>query len=284
MSETRVNEDEQPISGAGFDGSPRQLHAKDFGCRLPDSRHCNQRQLVLLETLAQLEKASPTARYHRLARQNVKRWWQQAQQTQQSQQATCRVLVLPGDWGEVTHALTKEYGHIFASLNMANAYGPGGGYTHGMIAQEENMFRRTDCHFALDHRDQDGEMYKDTMTAVRRTASIARSILTSHQRFIVLLSWVLQLLNAAEGRVYLDTTHPRVCIRGAEDRSRADYGYAWLADEEVFPFMELRAAAVDLRMGGRFDSAETVISHLINILISIDCLHGRPFRPGSRSR
>ena len=46
----------------------------------------------------------------------------------------------------MTLELTRRYGTLFASLNMANAYGPGGGYTHGMVAQEENMFRRTDCH------------------------------------------------------------------------------------------------------------------------------------------
>ena len=28
---------------------------------------------------------------------------------------------------------------------MANAYLFGGGYAHGQVAQEENMFRRTDC-------------------------------------------------------------------------------------------------------------------------------------------
>ena len=36
-----------------------------------------------------------------------------------------------------------------------------------------------------------------------------------------------------------------------------DLGYAWLDDDEVFPFYELRAAAIDLRDGSRFDAAET---------------------------
>ena len=67
------------------------------------------------------------------------------------------------------------------------------------------------------------------------------------------------LLNAEGGRVYLDTSRPRVCIRGPEDRSNQDLGYAWLADEEVFPFFELRAAAVDLRgCPGGYDHGETV--------------------------
>lgn len=43
--------------------------------------------------------------------------------------------------------VTKEHGKVFAVLNMANAYVAGGGYVEGMPAQEENMFRRTDCHY-----------------------------------------------------------------------------------------------------------------------------------------
>ena len=138
--------------------------------------------------------------------------------------AVCEVVVLPGDWGEVTLELTRRYGTLFASLNMANAYGPGGGYTHGMVAQEENMFRRTDCHFSLRREDIDGddEEYIPSITT---------------------------LLNAEEGRVYLDVARPRVCIRGPEEREQSDLGYRWLGDDEVFPFYELRSAAVDLRGG-----------------------------------
>ena len=106
-----------------------------------------RRQQILLETLAKLEEASPTAHYHTLALRNLQRWAEQRDGAQtHGPGARCKVHVLPGDWGEVTHHLTSKYGVIFASLNMANAYGPGGGYTHGMVAQEENMFRRTDCH------------------------------------------------------------------------------------------------------------------------------------------
>ena len=61
----------------------------------------------------------------------------------------------------------------------------------------------------------------------------------------------------ADGRVYLDAEHPRVCIRGPEERDRDDLGYQWLADDEVFPFLELRAAALDLRGGYPFDEVET---------------------------
>ena len=90
------------------------------------------------------------------------------------------------------------------------------------------MFRRTDCHFSLgnDELDERLERYLPAMT---------------------------RLLSGRDGVVYLDTSRPRVCIRGPEDRSRADLGYRWLLDDEVFPFFELRAAAQDLRDGSAFD-------------------------------
>jgi len=189
------------------------------------------RQRVLLETLAAIEAASETGRYHRLAQQNVWRWRSEA--VGQASSLPCKVLVRAGDWGEVALALTREYGVTFAVLNMANAIGPGGGYAHGMVAQEENMFRRTDCHFSLNRDDIDAttQEYVPRMTA---------------------------LLEARDGHVYLDISHPRVCVRGPEDRAREDLGYAWLAESDVFQFYELRAAAVDLRGGGEaFCEAET---------------------------
>jgi len=238
----------EAVRGAGFGARPRKLKMRDFGCPLPhpDQLHRGDngtRQLVLLETLKALELASPTARYHVLARQNLLRWklgaetgaprkLSRAQVAAAGTGSWCRVVVLPGDWGVVTLEMTRRYGMTFASLNMANAYGPGGGYTDGMVAQEENMFRRTDCHFALGPEDMESHRCE---------------YVPEHT----------DLLNAVDGRVYLDVERPRVCIRGAEDRTRRDLGYAWLPDDEIFPFYELRAAALDLRDGSRFDPAET---------------------------
>jgi hypothetical protein len=119
----------------------------------------------------------------------------------------------------------------FAVLNMANAYCPGGAYVEGAVAQEENMFRRTDCHFRVGDAEYDAEFDE------------------CHPH-------MTELLEAKAGVVYLDTEHPRVCIRGPEDRMRFDLGYAWLADVDVFPFFELRAAAVDLRDGADYAPAE----------------------------
>ena len=133
-----------PSSFESFELRPQPLRASDFGVELPspaqifdDGSPHVRRQNVLLETLAELEQASATARYHELALCNLQRWAQQARSSPPAGETAaggaCAVLVLPGDWGEVTLELTRRYGTLFASLNMANAYGPGGGYTHGMV-------------------------------------------------------------------------------------------------------------------------------------------------------
>lgn len=179
-----------------------------------------RRREVLRETIAAFEQSDPPERMHQIARRNLDRWRAESVPAQK-----LHIDVLPGDWGEVTRSMTKMHGACFAVLNMANAFVPGGAYVEGAVAQEENMFRRTDCHFRID----DGERYTPEMT---------------------------RLLSAADGVVYLDAQHPRVCIRGPEDRSRADLGYAWLSEDEVFPFYELRAAAQDLRDGSNFDDDE----------------------------
>uniref|UniRef100_A0A7S3ZPB6 Microbial-type PARG catalytic domain-containing protein n=1 Tax=Pelagomonas calceolata TaxID=35677 RepID=A0A7S3ZPB6_9STRA len=95
---------------------------------------------VLRDTLARLSTPDKRRAFHDLASKNLARWASGAQQP-----SSTVVEVLPGDWGDVTLTLTKSYGRTFAVLNMANAYLFGGGYAHGQVAQEENMFRRTDC-------------------------------------------------------------------------------------------------------------------------------------------
>lgn len=185
---------------------------------------CARRRQVLRETIAAFDQADPSEHYHRLAKDNLDRWHATSDATGSGH----HVDVLPGDWGEVTRLLTRTHGVCFAVLNMANAYVPGGAYVEGAAAQEENMFRRTDCHFRIgeDEYDLRLDRYRAEMTA---------------------------LLSAENGHVYFDSQSPRVCIRGPEDRSRADLGYPWLREDEVFPFFELRAAALDLRDGSDFD-------------------------------
>ena len=185
---------------------------------------CARRRQILRETIAALEPVHAIDRYRRLAEQNLERW--RARST--LPQSMLRVEVRPGDWGEVTCTMTRTYGVCFAVLNMANAYVPGGAYIEGAVAQEENMFRRTDCHFRIGEDEYNCELdrYRPEMT---------------------------RMLSAQDGMVYLDVRHPRVCIRGAEERTRTDLGYPWLSEEHVFPFFELRASAQDLRDGSEFD-------------------------------
>ena len=185
---------------------------------------CARRRQVLRETIAAFDQSDSSDRYHRLAKDNLDRWCA----TSDATESRLRVDVVPGDWGEVTRSQTRTHGVCFAVLNMANAYVPGGAYVEGAVAQEENMFRRTDCHFriARDEYDVRLDRYRPEMT---------------------------KLLSAEDGHVYFDAQNPRVCVRGPEDRSRADLGYPWLAEDEVFPFFELRAAALDLRDGSDFD-------------------------------
>ena len=100
-----------------------------------------------------------------------------------------------------------------------------------MSAQEENMYRRTDCHFYITEKEYDRSLnrYKPFMT---------------------------ELISARDGIVYLDVDNPRICIRGAEDKAHNTLGYAWLKEDEIFPFYELRAAAQDLRGKEKFDVDE----------------------------
>jgi hypothetical protein len=188
---------------------------------------CQRRREILRETISAFESCSPSDRYHRLAATNLGRWRAEVE----NQATGLQVHVLPGDWGEVTKTVTRTYGECFAVLNMANAYFPGGAYSEGAVAQEENMFRRTDCHFQVQEKDLDesGREYSTAMST---------------------------LLNAEDRLVYLDAAQPRICIRGPEDRAAADLGYEWLQDSEVFPYYELRAAAQDLRDGSNFDATD----------------------------
>jgi len=190
----------------------------------------SRRREILRETLLKLAKKEERERLRDIALGNVKRWADEARRA--GAPRTAKVEVLPGDWGEVALEMTRRHGKTFAVLNMANAKVAGGGYVDGKAAQEENMFRRTDCHFSVTERDFDQrtDRYHPELT---------------------------ELLNGAQGRVFLDMDQPRICIRGPEERDADDFGYKWLAEDEVFPFYELRAAAVDLRsLGGDFDPVE----------------------------
>ena len=171
------------------------------------------RSTVLIDTLLALGTEERRCYYHNLAKENLQRWKGEAAGTDVLG-AVANVQLHRGDWGAVTLELTRKYGQMFAVLNMANAYIAGGKYCEGSPAQEENMFRRTDCHFSVTIGDSGAfDQAKDAY----------------HEDFS-------ELLNAKDGRVYFDKK-PRVCIRGGEKTDRnageGDIGYEWL-DKKTF--------------------------------------------------
>jgi len=186
-----------------------------------------RRREVIHETVERFDHGKLVPHYQKLAQQNLADWSTASNTPTTSQQ----VLVKAGDWGVVTHELTVEFGKCFAVLNMANPFIPGGAYVEGAPAQEENIYRRTDCHFSIGP-----EVYNKVQDCYHYAMT--------------------RLLLAEQGEVYLDSKTPRTCIRGPEDRERSDLGYAWLDDDQVFPFFELRSAAQDLRDGSYFSTAE----------------------------
>ncbi|MEM9382075.1 MAG: poly(ADP-ribose) glycohydrolase domain-containing protein [Planctomycetota bacterium] len=205
-----------------------------------------RRRAVLRETLAALGDERRRRSLERAADENHRRWAQR----RGAGPAECEVRVVAGDWGDVTRALSEEFGAVFAALNMANAHVAGSGYVEGMAAQEENMFRRTDCHLAVE---------RDPLVGADGRYTREGSALVSGR----------------DGRVHLDVGRPRVCIRGSEDRAREDLGYPFLDDSEVFRFYEVRAAAQDQRGTSRFDVAEAArrIAALLDTLVAAEVRH-----------
>ncbi len=85
-----------------------------------DDPQKEQRRLILVETLSKIGTLQSREACRQHARRNMVLWAAAASTNASSSARQCRVLVSEGDWGEKTATLTKEYGTIFAVLNMAN--------------------------------------------------------------------------------------------------------------------------------------------------------------------
>jgi hypothetical protein len=186
----------------------------------------NKRVFIMKQTLEKFAREG--SNLFRSAQKNLEKWINDSKSNQEPN----LLSVENRDWGDAALEYTIKYGVIFACLNMANAYTPGGGYIKGSGAQEENMFRRTNCHFTIDSThlvpiNTDQEWQK------RQYAPET-----------------IELLKGKDGYVYFDWEYPRICIRGPEENS-ISFGYDFLDDGKIFPFYELRSAALDRRKVGK---------------------------------
>lgn len=177
------------------------------------------------------------------------------------------VDVLRGDWGDVALKLTKRYGETYGILNMANAYFFGGDFLRGGSAQEENMFLRTSCSNHI--TEEGGHMYIDSEGAYRYKVEMsqiinAQTLMTPEELDKLSRAYKTRIPRAF--KVFMDTREPEVCFRGPELFMTADAGsffdegrtsrrialsvkegsFAYLKLNDIFPFHELRSAALDL--------------------------------------
>lgn len=160
--------------------------------------------------------------YKNSASKNMRRWEESAKLCIEAPTIVC----IEGDTLDVTQALTKMLGTQFACINMANQFFPGGGYTKGCRAQEENMFRRTNAHYTLTNDVLEVKEY-------------------FKKKYVVYTEEMQELISGVSGLVYINP-QPLICIKGSEDFSEDNLGYRLLAKDEIFHFIELRSAAINV--------------------------------------
>lgn len=184
--------------------------------------------------------------------------------SQKHESSPHQIEVVRGDWGDIAQQKTKKHGQIYGVLNMANAYFFGGDFLGGGSAQEENMFARTSC---SNHIFEEGsKMYIDESGVYRYKEEMsqlisAQTLMTPEE--LNRLSVILGRRIEKAFKVHMDTSEPEVCFRGPElfynnpsiDDGRSsgrvalgesEGSFALLRSADIFPFHEIRSAALDL--------------------------------------
>jgi len=218
------------------------------------------RQKVQIETtLSSLDREKFIALLKQ-ANANLERW------ALTKQNSPMQVEVIDGDWGDVALQLTQKYGEICGILNMANAYIFGGGFLDGCNAQEENMYERTTC---SNHVIEEAEhLYLDehnTYLYKKEMSDLINAYTPMTPEELSKLSAIRGTIIQHAYKIHIDTKESEVCFRGPElyytpsggsffdDKSTVkrplspeDGSFAKLPKNLIFPFHEIRSAALDL--------------------------------------
>lgn len=233
---------------------PSNLDYKEFGQFILEGRQVidertkktdyvkTKRVAILVDTLKLFETKTPD--YYNLAKENMLNWCKKVSPRNEN---GLEVIVEPIDWGEMALKCTKKYGSIFACLNMANSERPGGGYATGPAEQEENMFRRTNCHFSI---------IRDEMLIENKDKN--------NNPYYFYNDEYQDLIGAKDGEnTYIDVENPRICIKDKETyrgdntpEGTKNIGYGELSDDDKFLFYELRCAAVSISDPTEFNETE----------------------------
>ncbi|TAL62998.1 MAG: DUF2263 domain-containing protein [Legionella sp.] len=203
-----------------------------------------------------IEHIIDPAKYEQLQRKaktNLSAWQKSSKEFPQV------VSVTAQDWGDVTLEATKTYGLPYTVLNMANASFPGGAVLEGGAAQEENVWHRSTCILSLldegvsFNRDSMSFEYNEGMTArISALEQMTDEELRDLRR--------LRGQNIPKAYIVFLNENVQICFRGPEDLyinegndksgplllAASDTSFPMLADEDIFPFFEMRAAAPDL--------------------------------------
>ena len=168
------------------------------------------------------------------ANNNLSRWSQQATQWLPE---ICSIKVTKADVLNTVCNLTVRYGVMCACINMANATRPGGGWMQGKVSEEEEMCRRTNILFHMPAQcanPQIVEIVEYSPVIRNHICGLGPSCYDSkhpddepHQE------------NHNTDRVLLS---PAICFcRGPH------HNYKFMGKDDIFPFYELRSAAVQMK-------------------------------------